>query len=309
MKTKTQTLYSKLFSSKKTYDSLRFPLDIDVNGSKNILVININTVEGSRSESRPGVKVIEPEDNSDKPTYQQQGSGSVLSTTGSSTRRINTAICLYMPNNIKNSYGGDWSASELGVLGSALSTGKSLSEIADMPDATGFFNVDLKTKVGQSVVNTVSGIVQAISPVNAKDAQGIIQRQINNPYMEVMFNGVKNRSFSFTFKFIPRNVKEQEEIKKIIYALKYHSLPEIKSTGGSSYWVYPSEFDLSFLNQHGENEWLAKISTCALTDMDVVQGGDSYYSSFNDGSPFQTELTLSFLEMEVLTKQRIEEGF
>jgi hypothetical protein len=92
--------------------------------------------------------------------------------------------------------------------------------------------------------------------------------------------------------------------------LKFHRAPEKKIKGINSIWAFPSTFDITFLNKEGQqNAFLFKLSTCALTDFNVTYGGDGNHASFEDGSPYSTTITMSFVEMEVLDKERILEGF
>jgi hypothetical protein len=61
-----------------------------------------------------------------------------------------------------------------------------------------------------------------------------------------------------------------------------------------------------------ENQYLNKISTCVLESMNVTYGGDRFktFDGNEDGAPpVETTMTLNFKEMELITKQRAEEGF
>jgi hypothetical protein len=57
-----------------------------------------------------------------------------------------------------------------------------------------------------------------------------------------------------------------------------------------------------------ENSFYNKIATCVLKGCDVnyTPGG---VKSFDSGAPTQIDMTLSFQETEMLTKQKINEGF
>jgi hypothetical protein len=108
---------------------------------------------------------------------------------------------------------------------------------------------------------------------------------------------------------IPRSRREQESVKAIIDEFKFHRAPEFKYGSQSNYLLFPSEFDIQFLNREGENPWLFKISTCALTNMNVNYSPEGQYASHEDGSPFATEMTVEFTELEILTKESHEQGY
>ena len=65
-----------------------------------------------------------------------------------------------------------------------------------------------------------------------------------------------------------------------------------------------------YINQ--ENNYLHKISTCYLENMDISYGGSKYvtYDGNADGAPpVETNITLMFKEIELITRERVEEGF
>ena len=70
----------------------------------------------------------------------------------------------------------------------------------------------------------------------------------------------------------------------------------------------PSTFDIQYHYLGKENESLNKISTCVLEQADVSYGGDRF-QAYEDGVPQQTKLSLKFKEMEMITKNRIKEGY
>ena len=68
--------------------------------------------------------------------------------------------------------------------------------------------------------------------------------------------------------------------------------------------IMPSTFDI----EYHPNTHLHKISTSVLTGVDINYGGDRV-QFFNDDQPVQTELTLNFRELEIITKERVLAGF
>jgi hypothetical protein len=57
-----------------------------------------------------------------------------------------------------------------------------------------------------------------------------------------------------------------------------------------------------------ENTHLNRISTCVLTKMDVNYGADRFVA-YEDGVPQTTKLNLSFTELEIITRDKIKEGY
>jgi len=291
-------------SKRGAYKVLAFPQDIDINGTQNIMFININVVEGSKQYIGKKYKIVD----GDIPVYQQSTSGSLARKMKGATKRIDKSIALYIPNNVQTSYGSDWNTSNLESVGAVFDAA---TGIGDLTGVQGWKQIweAAKNVAPDAMLNTLAGATQTLTGVNTKDAKQAYTRSISNPYTEVIFNGVQNRSFSFTFKFIPKSEEEQKIIKDIIDLLKFHRAPEIKYGNVNNYMLFPSEFDIMFLNKGIENKALFKISTCAMTNMSVSYGGENSFSTYKDGSAFSTELTLDFMEMEVLSKERHKEGF
>jgi hypothetical protein len=78
-------------------------------------------------------------------------------------------------------------------------------------------------------------------------------------------------------------------------------------TENKFFYIYPSEFEIVYTFNGRENQYFNKIQNCALTDMTVEYGGDKF-ASFNNGAPVETILTLTFRELELLTKESIQKN-
>jgi hypothetical protein len=120
------------------------------------------------------------------------------------------------------------------------------------------------------------------------------------------------RTFTYTFDMAPRNEQEAAEIQNIIQVFRFHMTPELR--GNQSRFIgLPSEFDIHymFLSKDGvasENTFYNKIATCVLTNC-AVNYTPNGVKSFEDGGPTATRMTLTFKEKEMLTKERINQGF
>ena len=233
------------------------------------------------------------------------------------TRRLKTAISLYMPPSINVSYGMKYADKDIGLLSE---TGA--AAIKAFRESSGDFTSRLKAATGAAwdvgaevgMEKFAQGALDTIAP-GAKAIMQIESGRIIAPRMEIMFEGVGRRDFSYTFIFIPKSVKESRAVEKIIHEFKYHMHPEFVNEN-ARLMKFPSTFDILYMYRNGPNDFLNKISTCFLTKMDVEYGADRFtaYESTNSrkGSgppPQKTKLSLNFSEMEILTKTRIDQGF
>ena len=95
--------------------------------------------------------------------------------------------------------------------------------------------------------------------------------------LELAFKGINKRVFQYTFKMIPKNPQEADEIRKIVFAFKSNMLPEfVGGNRAGRRLVVPNTFDISYMYVGAENDYLHKISTCVLENMNVTYGGDRY---------------------------------
>ena len=74
------------------------------------------------------------------------------------------------------------------------------------------------------------------------------------------------------------------------------------------FFIYPSEFHITYYYGNSENEYFHKLAPCALESMEVSYG-DEQFSSFEDGNPTVINMSLTFRELEILTKKMIDQGY
>ena len=232
------------------------------------------------------------------------------------TRRLKTAISLYMPPSISVSYGMQYANADIGMLAEGVA-----GAIKAFMRTEG--NTTTKLTAGARSILKGAGpgiekFIQSSLDVVAPGAKALMQMEAGRiiaPRMEIMFEGVGRREFTYTFIFIPKSVEESRIVEEIIHQFKYHMHPEFEDDN-ARLMKFPSTFDIMYMYQYGPNNFLNKISTCFLTKMDVEYGADRFTayertdSKRGTGAPPQkTKLSLSFSEMEILTKARIDQGW
>lgn len=295
MANQTQALNDKAKRNPYLKTSLKYPLDVETEGQGHIILFNINVVSGTKFANTTS-NIQNP-----GPVVQRPGSNSLRSRTSldRNTKRIDTSIALHLPLNLTFNYMQDWSESEMGAAARAYDFVSNWDQLTLSQVWESF-----KTSGG----NILASMLQQLSPINARDLLDFERGQIKNPYKELLFGGTKNRAFNFQFKFTPRNAEETKQVKDICKQFKLHQAPEFVGTLGNAYILYPSEFDISFIKKDGtRNEWINKISTCALTSCEIIYGDEGGYQIHEDESPVEIALNLAFMEMEALSKARIEQ--
>jgi len=281
-----------------TLKQLVFPRDVLTltEGNGHYILFNINTVVGSRFSSR-ATRVVENTVNNpfgDEPVVQQSGSSSLRTLTRNHVRS-DESIVMFMPPNLSTAYNVDWSATELGVLGSVLADGLNFDSV----------NLeDVKRVTGRLVKETALNLASLVG-VNAEESYRLYSAETKNPFTETLFNGISNRTLPLNFRMNARSENEAETIKEIVRRFKFHAAPEIVDGDiRSSYFKAPSTFDITFMNKDQNNVYLHRMSTCALSDINVNYTPNGEYSTLKNGAPTQIELELKFTELEVLTKSK-----
>ena len=133
------------------------------------------------------------------------------------------------------------------------------------------------------------------------------------PRMEMMFEGVGRRSFSYTFSFIPKSKQEALIVEDIIKHFKFYAMPAYSNPETRREMDIPGTFDIEYMYRGSRNNFINRISTCFLTKVDVQYGGDRYtaYEEIpGKGPPPQkSSLSLNFTELETLSQSHIDDGY
>ena len=147
---------------------------------------------------------------------------------------------------------------------------------------------------------------------NAEAAYDKAKGQAFNPQMEVVFKSVPFRTFEFPFEFAPKNPAEKDSMHKIINMFKFHMLPEYQGTT-KGFFNVPSEFQITYMYREERNTYIPRISRCVLNNMVVDYAPEGVVSTFipdEQGAPTTYgTMTLSFTETEIMTKERIADGY
>ena len=164
-------------------------------------------------------------------------------------------------------------------------------------------NIDGLTPQTQDALRaSLSGfaINQLGSQVSAKSVISRSTGQILNNNLELLFSGVNLRSFPFTFTFSPRSPKESDTVKAIIRSLKMSMAAKAGEFNGSAQGIFlksPDLFQLDYLKDGKNHPFLNRFKLTALTGMSVNYTNAGTYASYNDGTPVNLRMNLTFKEI------------
>jgi len=251
--------------------------------------------------------------------YQQSkyGQSGGVNSTFKTTSRITDSVALYLPPNVQDSTSAGYNDAQTGIVGLVAAGGGQFLDAMrrnDYQAAASQLIGGVKAISEEALIRSSAGIVDLLSGGEG-DTLGLANKvfgQATNPYMEVLFDSMAFRNFTYNFTFAPKNAQERDDVQDIIKLFRFHMAPELKGSQ-HRFLTLPSTFDIHYMYQHSkdyaaENNFYSKIATCVLKDV-TVDYTPNGVKSFQDGSPTQINMSLSFQETEILTKQTINAGY
>ena len=239
----------------------------------------------------------------------------VISLKRKPTRRLDTAIALYMPNTLSTTYGARYVDTQISPLASGVvdivneytASGGSIEEAARAGKKK--ITEDLERRVLLKGLQ----LIDALGVTGAREAFEIGSGEVITDRMELAFKNVNRRNFTYNFKMLPKNAREADEIRNIINMFKVNMLPEMKKGRQLSTMNFPNTFDIRYMYNGKDNDYIHRVSTCVLENMTVTYGGDRFktFTPHNsEGAPVvETVINLSFKELELITRERAMEGY
>lgn len=227
------------------------------------------------------------------------------------TVRTKSSVAMYFPPTVTQSYEVKYGETEMGVgtvTGAEVIGGFTGFNADSMKNAMGAAMDGLRTAVTGLAL---SAIEQVPGFAGAKAAIGIARGKVIVPKMEVTFEGVGLRTFSYSFTFTPSSQQEADEINNIIQLFRENAAPDYTDALGIEMTI-PNTFDIAYYTGAVENGYLHKIGECYLKSVNVTYGGDkmTFHTPNKKGAmPTRITMALEFRELQTITKSLIQQGF
>ena len=231
------------------------------------------------------------------------------------------SIALYIPDTLISQANVTYAQQDITALNRTVAKVFEELTFENVMDQAG----PLASAYGVSVANKLTGGLQNIK-------QGVA----TNPQSEQLLNNVPFRSWDFTFDFFAKSSEEQEEINKIIYTFRSSMLPEtfgistkdlknsvvqagatfldtpsadeslnvddsVKETKAyiKPFFNLPNVFDISFAGPI--EKYVDGFLPAVCTNAQVDYTGGQKFGTRHDGSPNRIQLTLNFLEINIMS--------
>ena len=327
---------------------LQYPLDLGTDGNSHFIAFFVKQVDPSKvaiaqanadkeaqkskkalsnmQSGGGGAQIVEPgvdlhEESRQSQALQREANSNRLGTgkkylsiqekTRPTSELVKT-IALYFPPSVQQTYNLTYNEQEISRQAAfAASVIQAFVGKGSLQDAFKSA-VDPAMEGIKSVINQMGiGAVDAVAP-GASALIALNRGKVLAPKMEVMFENIGKRSFSYSFTFTPSSEQEANEVDKIIQAFRFHAAADYADDFGFELTI-PDQFEIEYYTQNNTpNGYLHKIGTCVLESVDVTYGGEkmTWHETGPKGAPpTKTTMALSFKELMTVTKQAIEDGF
>jgi hypothetical protein len=275
-------------------------------------------IEGISGLSRSGERLLNPNLGKGEIGISQEVSGFAQP-----TDKVKTSIALSMPATVDSKYGLEYESKDFSDLSLISTAGKGIVDAISgllggekNEDSAAAMDAAMKV-VGQQSLKMVDRFLTPLMSGEGGAGLGDLVsaqlRAVPNPLVLQLFKAVKRREFTMSYDFVPLNEKEALHIYDIIRTFKKYSHP--KRAAGGRYLEFPAEFRMTFMHGTSENLYLPRITRCVLTGIDVKYGTEEGFVTFQKKSgregapPIKISMTLTFSEVEILTAERIDQGY
>lgn len=188
-------------------------------------------------------------------------------------------------------------------LGSQVNNARNFSMDGFVENVNGIVDQFKKTKVGPIARQLGMVAVGRATGMSANQLMSMTSGEIYNPNVEMFYNGPQLRAFDFSFQMSPESSQDAQAISNIIREFKMWSAPKEK---GGKYEI-PHVWNISYGG--AAQKYYNKFKPAALTNINVqYNAGMDQHMTFNDGSPIVTGMTLSFTEVELVTRDDHSSG-
>ena len=227
---------------------------------------------------------------------------------------ISDSIILYMPAAaLKFNYAATYDTPATGIaglIGQGIGDFRDTKGFVEKLKSMGSVGGDAVKQIGRKALFGAASLIPGFEGAEAAYDKSL--GQAVNPQNEVVFQSVPFREFDFPFEFAPKNAKEKDNIHKIINMFKFHMMPEYQGTT-KGYFNVPSEFQITYMYREERNTYIPRVSRCVLKNMNVDYAPEGVISSFipdeQGAAPTLATMSLSFTETEIMTKERIADGY
>ena len=241
-------------------------------------------------------------------------------------------IALYIPSDaLQTSYKSNYEATALGGLGKSADKAVKMFENAGgdgigLTQIQGLISAQMKGMGSEAKTLGLLKAGEKAVALGVGDTKTLMERAtgtVVNPYMVAAYKGPSDmREHKFSFKMLPQSESESKTCVKIVNAFKRAMLPSHigaeSATSPSMLFGYPDEFTIEYYingktlpkDKDGINNPMFNIGRSVLTACDLNYTTQDVPLFFdNTQYPVSIDMQLSFMEIGVMYRGKIDQGF
>ena len=242
------------------------------------------------------------------------------------------SIALYIPSDaLQTSYKSSYEAASLGAVGGGLN--KAASTFQEGGEGKGGVEglkalISAQASATGSEMGTVSLLkgAEKAAALGLGDTKTLMEQQtgsVMNPYMVAAYKGPSDmREHKFSFKMLPQSKGESSSCMKIVQAFKRAMLPSHSGgdnvTSPSMLFGYPDQFTIEYYidgrplpkDKNGINNPMFNVGRSVLTACDLNYTTQDVPLFFDNSQyPVSIDMQLSFMEIGVMYREKVDQGF
>jgi hypothetical protein len=239
------------------------------------------------------------------------------------TKNISGYIRLPLPATLADSYNMDVNGESLGLVGNFASgdiAGDFNRMMAAGKTATESFVSGISSGNVSRITNSiakltalapgVSDIAGALTPfVSGQQLQSAAQSiagVVRNPHLTSIFEGVRLKTYEFTWKLSPKSQAEAKKMNNMINYIKGYMHPAILQNSGGFALEYPYIATVEF--EGLPKEVVPSVNDSFITNLSITSSAGNGLSLYRDGQPTIVDLTLQFQEINIQTRENFGFG-
>lgn len=203
------------------------------------------------------------------------------------SKLIDSTTLDYSPETLGPAYGA--AVEGLGTATAEINSLSSLNDVGGRIIGAGF------TAAG------LSALQSALNPT-AQAAVSTATGLTINQFQTMTFKSPVFKNHSFSWKLVPKNKEESNNIENIVRLFKYHSLPSTsRGALGSGLYGYPETLTIKLFTGN-KDQYLYKFKPCVVQNVNVnyAPNGPSFYRETR--APTAVELSINLVEIELWSK-------
>jgi hypothetical protein len=213
---------------------------------------------------------------------------------------------LFLPENIKNTTKQNFQNTNDGTALSGIANIFEQGNADNPPEMSGVLKTIKGIIGGGGDALTASLGAGGESATLAAQALGRSTAAANR---HTLYQGPEYRSFSYAYNLMPKSEKESDVLTDIIEFFRMNMSPELSGNAGN-FFTPPNYFELKYMIDGIESKHLNKIKPCVLTDFDVEFGGNGSFGMFaSSGAPSVVNLSMTFQEVQLITRSDVKAGY